>query len=286
MADEIENAGGQETQATTSADNSQQQSLLGGIGEQSQQAANSLLGSQQGQEQGQEQAQTTPEKYQFPEKFQVKAGDDVDFDASVRKLGEAYTNLEKRFGAGEARPADVSGYKFDESFGEGFQDAFTKDPNGAKWLEQAHELGLNNAQVNFFIKEMIAAQPTQAEQTTGYTPQQAQAELAKVWTEPGVMQSNMNAADRAARSLLKNDYQPFLHRYGNDPIIIKLLAAVGSEMSEDSLRLAGQPTLSAESIDDLMTSEAYTNDKHPDHRRVAKQVSDYFKRTAGTQDVI
>jgi len=273
------------TTATTEAANTTTaNTLLGGIGEQSEQAAGSLLGQQQGA--AEETATSTPERYVFPDKFQVKAGDDVDFDASVRKLGEAYTNLEKRFGAGEARPADVSGYKFDESFGEGFQEAFTKDPNGQEWLKQAHELGLNNQQVNFFMKEMIAAQPSTAEKTTGYTEAQAAELLQKEWSEPAVYQAKLNAADRAARNLLKGDYQQFIGRYGNDPQVIKLLAAVGSEMSEDALRLSGMPQLTADSLDDLMRSEAYNDEKHPDHRRVSQQVQDFFRRQYGTQEVI
>lgn len=275
-----------ETTATTEAATTTANTLLGGAGEQTQQAENSLLGGQQAEQQQQEQAASQPEKYVFPDKFQVKTGDEVDFDASVRKLGEAYSSLEKRFGAGEARPADVSGYKFDETFGEGFAEAFTKDPNGAKWLADAHGLGLNNAQVNFFIKEMLAAQPSTAEKTSGYTTQQATEELQKVWTEPATYQANLNAADRAARSLLKADYPQFIGRYGNDPQIIKLLASVGSEMGEDALRMAGLPVMSADSVDDLMRSEAYTNETHPDHRRVSKQVSDYWARVAGRNEVI
>lgn len=261
--------------------NGQQSTLLGAQGEQQQQATDTLLG---GQQEEQQQA-AAPEKYAFPEKFQVKQGDELDFDASVRKLGEAYTNLEKRFGAGDARPADVTGYKFDAEFGENFADHFLQNPDAKQFLQEAFDLGMNNAQVNYFIKQAVQAQPTQAEAVAGMSPQQAQEVLQKEWAQPADYTRNMQAADRAARSLLKQDYPAFINKYGNDPAIIRMLAAVGGEMGEDAMRLAGTPIASADSIDEMMASEAYRNERHPDHVRVSKQVRDYFNRVAGTDEI-
>lgn len=227
-----------------------------------------------------------PSPFAFPEKFQVKNGDALDFTASAQKMAEAYTSLEKRFGAGEARPADISGYKFSEQFGEGFGENFLANPAAKPFLEKAHELGLNSAQLNFVVGELIASQPPQAETSTGFTQQQAQEELQKTWTQPADYNRNMLAADRAARFGFGEDYDRCLARYGNDPAIIRLLAKVGGELSEDSIRLSGLPQLSADSIEDLMKSDAYRDAKHPDHRRVSQQVRSYFEKTAGTGEYL
>lgn len=221
----------------------------------------------------------------LPEKFRVMDNDALNFTASAQKLGEAYSALEKRFGAGEARPATADAYKIDQ--GESFQVAdFLAAPGVTDWLNKAHELGFNDKQVNFMIGEFIAAQPTQSEQVTGMTQAEAQEALQKEWTTPDTFRRGMLAADSAARSLLKESYQPFLLRYGNDPVIIKLLATVGSEMSEDALRLAGAPTLTADSVDALMMDPAYRDEKHPDHKRITQQVRDYFAKTVGNQQIM
>lgn len=286
MTDALDNTGGQEQQTTTGAEQSQQSTLLGGQAEQTTTTAATLLGG------GTEQTTTAPADdskpapFQIPEKFQVKAGEELDFNASAQKLAEAYTNLEKRFGAGEARPADVAGYKFDPSFGEGFGEAFLANESAKAFMSKAHELGLNNAQLNFVMAELVSAQPSAAEQATGFTEAQATEALQKEWGEPLLFDRNLKSADKAARVLLGEEYQPFIQRYGNDPSIIKMLAKVGGEMSEDSLRLAGMPNIGSDSVDDLMSSEAYRNERHPDHRRVSAQVRAFFNRAVGQDEVI
>lgn len=272
--------GAEQQQSTTTQ---QPQTLLGLHSQTQQDAAGTALGSAATTQQ----PVTEPGKpapFSFPEKFQVKNGDDLDFTASAQKMSEAYTSLEKRFGAGEARPAEINGYKFSDQFGEGFGDRFLSDPATKPFLEKAHELGLNNAQLNFMVGEMIAAAPSQSETTTGFSQEQTMQELQQTWKEPAEYNRNMLAADRAAKFGFGDDYSRCLTRYGNDPAIIRLLAKVGNELSEDSVRLSGLPQMSAESIDDLMRSEAYRDAKHPDHRRVSQQVRGYFQKAAGTED--
>ena len=227
----------------------------------------------------------TPSDAWLPEKFRVMEQDQLNFTASAQKLGEAYTALEKRFGAGEARPATADAYKIDQG-AEFNVEGFLAAPGVKEWLGKAHELGFNDKQINFMIGEFVAAQPSQAEQVTGISAADAKAELQKAWATPEQFNKGMLAADAAARSLLKDGYQPFLARYGNDPVIIKLLATVGMEMSEDALRLAGTPMLTAETVEDLMRNPAYRDDKHPDHKRVTQQVREYFQRQENGNAVI
>lgn len=292
MTDTTDNAGAVDNSTAQPAPGAEQQgstnqtgaTLLGSLSQTQEQANGTVLGSAAmasapAAEPGK------PAPFSFPEKFQVKNGDDLDFTASAQKLSEAYTNLEKRFGAGEARPAEISGYKFSDQFGEGFGDRFMNDPATKPFLEKAHELGLNNAQLNFMVGELIASAPAQAETTSGYSQEQAMQDLKQAWKEPAEYNRNMLAADRAAKFGFGDDYQRCIARYGNDPAIIRLLAKVGSELSEDSIRLSALPQMDAESVDDLMKSDAYRDPKHPDHRRVSQQVRSFFQRTAGNEEV-
>lgn len=226
-------------------------------------------------------AGTTDEYGWLPEKFRVKDGDAINFNASAQKLGEAYGSLEKRFGSGDLRPADPTGYKFDQTvLGGNFDSAqFLAAPGIDGFMKQVHELGFTDKQLNFMVGELIQATPTEAANVAGLTAEQAQTALREIWNEPAVFNRNMTAANTAARALLKDDYAPFINRYGNDPAVVKLLALVGSEMSEDALRLAGQVTLSPDSVQELMNSDAYFDPNHPDHKRVAGQVRDYFAKT-------
>ncbi|MCW1973473.1 UNVERIFIED_ORG: hypothetical protein FHW05_002321 [Pantoea agglomerans] len=288
MTETTDNAGAVDNstaQPTPGAEqqNGNAQTLLGGLSQTQEQASNTVLGSAATQPPAAEPGKPAP--FSFPEKFQVKNGDDLDFTASAQKMSEAYTNLEKRFGAGEARPSDINGYKFSDQFGDGFGERFMTDPATKPFLEKAHELGLNNAQLNFMVGELIASAPSQAETATGFSPDQAKQDLQQTWKEPSEFNRNMVAADRAAKFGFGDDYQRCIARYGNDPAIIRLLAKVGSELSEDSIRLGGMPQMSAESIDDLMRSDAYRDTKHPDHRRVSQQVRNYWQKTAGTDEV-
>lgn len=288
MTDTTDNAGAADTTTAQPApgaeqQNSNAQTLLGGLSQTQEQANSTVLGGAATQPPASEPGKPAP--FSFPEKFQVKNGDDLDFTASAQKMSEAYTNLEKRFGAGEARPSDISGYKFSDQFGEGFGERFMADPATKPFLEKAHEMGLNNAQLNFMVGELIASSPSQAETATGFSPDQAKQDLQQTWKEPSEFNRNMVAADRAAKFGFGDDYQRCIARYGNDPAIIRLLAKVGGELSEDSIRLGGMPQMSADSIDDLMRSDAYRDTKHPDHRRVSQQVRNYWQKTAGTDEV-
>ncbi|MDH2493336.1 hypothetical protein QDR33_17480, partial [Acinetobacter baumannii] len=51
---------------------------------------------------------------EVPEKFKVTAEDgSVDYKATLSKMNESYTGLEKRIGSGDLPPKDVAGYKVD-----------------------------------------------------------------------------------------------------------------------------------------------------------------------------
>ena len=56
------------------------------------------------------------------------------------------------------------------------------------------------------------------------------------------------------------------------------MAQIGATMREDR-PLSNTPSVSdSVNIDELMSSDAYKNDKDPNHARVSQQVQNYFKQ--------
>ncbi|MDC5554952.1 hypothetical protein OHX01_17970, partial [Acinetobacter baumannii] len=79
----------------------------------------------------------------IPDKFKVTAEDgSVDYKATLSKMNESYTGLEKRIGSGDLPPKDVAGYKVDR---DGFDfKQFKSDESNQAFLTKAHEHGITN----------------------------------------------------------------------------------------------------------------------------------------------
>lgn len=220
----------------------------------------------------------------LPEKFHAKNDTGVlDVEASARKLAESYNFLEKKAGTGDMPPATPADYSFEM---EGVDWATLKaDPGINGFLTKAHEMGMTQKQMSFAMSELIQTardQSLRPADVSGYTPDKAMAELRQTWAEPAIFNQNMSAANAALRGLIpKEQQQDFQNRYGNDPVILKLMAQVGTEFGEDRLANFGAPVLSSQSIEQMMQSDAYSNPANPEHVRVQEQVSLHFQRLYG-----
>lgn len=178
----------------------------------------------------------------LPEKFRVVAADGktIDLEASARKLAtEGYSPLEKRLGTGELPPAKVEDYKITAPQGldeAAFAD-FTKDPATQEFVKAAHAKGLTNDQLNFVLDTYLK---TATELTSGSQQMQTEqctTQLKQVWKTEADYKSNMQNAYRAANALAAKVGMSFadLESAGlaNNPLFIRLTAALGPELSED-----------------------------------------------------
>ena len=88
----------------------------------------------------------------IPQKFKVTAEDgSVDYKATVAKLSESYTGLERRVGTGDIAPKSVDEYKVER---EGFDfEEFKKDESNNSFLKSAHAQGITNKQLDFLLSE-------------------------------------------------------------------------------------------------------------------------------------
>lgn len=147
----------------------------------------------------------------------------------------------------DAYSVEIDGFDFD---------AFKAD--NAEVLQSFHAEGMTNKQVEAVVKAYEQHQSVQMEA------------LQQEWgNDFGV---NVNLAKQAIEAL------GFQASDLDSPIgALKLAAAIGKHIQEDSPPFNTQQN-GGESIQQLMQSEAYLNDKHPDHKRVYAQVEQAYAK--------
>lgn len=157
-------------------------------------------------------------------------------------------------------------------------DALKADPLFSGFLKGAHSKGLNNGQVSWLLSQFQERMALAESQRNSL--EVGEAELLKVWTAPGEMNTKLGHALRAVKSFAVDaDHAQRLEaKFGNDPDYLRLMAAIGKEVQEDSPP-AGLSSAETESRETLMRSPAYSDPKHPDHAvTVAKVRALYAKQ--------
>ena len=215
------------------------------------------------------------DEFVIPEKFLVKGADGKeDWQQIARKALPAYTALEKRFGAGEAPPETPDKYKIDNYLPDGFE----RNPEREKGvLAKLHPLGLNNKQAQGVLGlfgELLGG--AVAEEKADM--ESAMAALKGEWQES--FDKNMGRANYALSTLGDAETVKAITtdpKMMNNPALIKLLAKMGENLEDDTdaNQIHGGEI---EEIDQLKRSEAYLNEKHPDHARVVAKVSAAYAR--------
>lgn len=147
----------------------------------------------------------------------------------------------------DAYSVSIDGFDFD---------AFKAD--NAEVLQSFHAEGMTNKQVEAVVKAYEQHQSVQMEA------------LQEEWGND--FGANVNLAKQAIEAL------GFQASDLDSPIgALKLAAAIGKHIQEDLPPFNTQQN-GGESIQQLMQSEAYLNDKHPDHKRVYAQVEQAYAK--------
>lgn len=207
----------------------------------------------------------------IPEKFKVTAEDgSVDYKATVAKMNESYSYLEKKVGTGEVAPKSVDEYKLER---EDFDfEEFKADESNKEFLTEAHKHGITNKQLDFLISEYdkraVNLVSNSSQIDTDTTVQTLQSD----WGDK--YEANIFNAVKAARACGITDEQINNPLIGNNVAFIKMAAYFGSQMTEDQPVSNGTPV--NVDIQSLMRSEAFFNPKHPDHKSVKAQIDSYY----------
>lgn len=223
----------------------------------------------------------------IPEKLRVTNAEGVlDLDASSRKMAEAYGALEKRLGSGDAPPAAPTDYKITvpDALKEAFDPATDTGMQG--FLDGAHKVGLNQAQVDFVMGQYFTMAPQLAAGSVLLDEAGARAELQKTWATDADFKRNLTNAHVGATAIAQkaglNVDEIMNGPLGNSVPFMRLMAAIGPEFKEDSAP-GGNVMTSDSDIAALLASEAYNNPRHAEHEKVSAQARKYFERKHGTE---
>ena len=142
---------------------------------------------------------------------------------------------------------------------EGFDfDAFKSDEGNKAFLENAHKAGISNEQLGVVIQAY--------EQHTAVQLEALQSE----WG--GEFDQNLRLAKQAVEAAGLDPKDIDSPTFG-----IRLAAHFGKALQEDMPPQNTQQS-GVGSISELMTSEAYMNPSHPDHKRVYAQVEKHYSQ--------
>ena len=207
----------------------------------------------------------------IPDKFKVTAEDGtVDYKATVAKMNESYSYLEKKIGTGEVAPKTVDEYKVER---EGFDfEEFKKDESNNSFLKSAHAQGITNKQLDFLLSEYdkraVDLVSNNSQIDTDTTVQTLQSE----WGDK--YEANIFNAVKAARACGITDEQINDPLIGNNVAFIKMASYFGSQINEDKPVSNGTPV--NVDITSLMRSEAFFDPRHPEHKSVKAQIDSYY----------
>ena len=207
----------------------------------------------------------------IPDKFKVVSEDgSVDYKATVAKLSDSYSYLEKKIGTGEVAPKSVDEYKIERE-GFSFED-FKADESNQQFLSEAHKHGITNKQLDFLLSEYdkraVDLVSNNSQFDTDTTIQSLQSEWGSNY------ESNIFSAIRAAKSAGLTEEQINNPSIGNNVDVIKVLSYFGSQIAED--KPINNGTAVNTDITSLMRSEAFFDPKHPDHKSVKAQIDSYY----------
>jgi hypothetical protein len=227
-----------------------------------------------------------------PEKYRVAKEDgSLDLEASARKVEAARSELEKRLGTGGAAPKTPEEYTV--TVPDSMKDMVNLDEDaGFKEVRNSlHGLGLTQKQFDGVMGEYWKIAPALVGASSQLSAEACTAELGKLWTDPTTSKANfkhaLNAATRVGSIAGVSMDEIESSGLANNPAFIRMMAALGPEFSEDTAQAGGGGVLQTESgVQELMRSEAYTNEKHPKHAETVAKVRTFFNRQHGNTPVV
>ena len=165
---------------------------------------------------------------------------------------------------------EVDGFNFDE---------FKAIDENKEFLERAKEAGLGNKELGFLLGEYNQLIPNLMQANAALDNEATVKTMNEAWGSEA--DTNFGFARSAAENLVKNGVLTLDDvnnpAFGNNPLVLKMAAHFGAQLSEDTPPTNTQQN-SGDDIQSLMSSEAYLNDKHPDHKRVYAQVQTFYDK--------
>lgn len=213
----------------------------------------------------------------IPEKYRVNGEDgQLDLAATVRKVDEHRSALEKRMGVGDIRPKTADEYKLPET--DAFK-ALPLDPATTKAFQaKAHGWGLSQSQYENVMAEYATLAPQLVQAGQAETVDSAVGSLKEAWGAD--YDKNIRESHRVVSRVAESagiPYDEVEKAIGNNPVAIRLFAALAPEMREDSTPAAanGAPGAGAQTHQEYISENwaAYSNPRDPKHAAVSAQAA-------------
>lgn len=174
-------------------------------------------------------------------------------------------------------PETIDGYEVNV---EGFNyDDFKAIPENQEFLERAREAGLSSEHLGFLLGEYNQLIPSLMEGNAALDNEACISAMKETWG--GETDTNFGFARAAANNAIQNGIltaeEVNSPEFGNNPLVLKMAAYFGSQLQEDTPPANTQQS-GAEDVQSLIASEAYMNERHPDHKRVYAQVEKHFAK--------
>lgn len=235
----------------------------------------------------------------LPSKFRVNVAgsDQLDLDASARKLATSYAELEKTRPSGTV-PATAGEYKLEvpkdadgKELVQGADlEAFIGDPLFKGLAEKAHALGISNETMQFFVGEYLQFMPALLEANGQISSEDAAKALRAVWTDDAEFNSGLQRAARAAQGFGSEPGKPgsfdsLMAKFGNDPDFLAFAARIGAEMGEDK-PISAEPAAEQDwqaQVDEIRANPAYMDARHPQYKQLSQKMEQLYQRRYGTR---
>lgn len=175
-------------------------------------------------------------------------------------------------------PESIDGYEVNV---EGFNfDEFKAIEENQAFLERAREAGLNSKSLNFLLGEYNQLIPQLMEGNAALDNEACIAAMNETWGADA--STNFKFAQAAANNAIQNGIltpeEVNSPEFGNNPLVLKMAAYFGQQLNEDTPPSNTQQN-GAVDIQSLMSSEAYMNESHPDHKRVYAEVQKAYSKS-------
>lgn len=189
-------------------------------------------------------------------------------------------------GAGDIRPKTAAEYKLPD-LPKGLEGMSIDDASTAKFREDAHAMGLSQAQFEGVMSRYYEMAPMLVNAGQQHSAETTVGELKKVWGDQ--YDANAKAAWRGVTQIAQATgltTDQIEQELGNSPAFNRIMAAVGAQMKEDTPVNTG--TQAAASGGDMaeagkiQASEAFRNPRHPEHTQAVAKWNAIL--TAGVPD--
>ena len=149
-------------------------------------------------------------------------------------------------------------------------------PAFKEFLGKLHGAGLTQKQADAVVGEFLDRSMKLQGAMAQISADEATAKLKEAWPADADFKANLSAAYKAGQAYAGGDFEGILKDYGNDARIVKMLAAVGKELAEDTgAPHAGQQMADVD-VEALTKSSAYWNPNDPQHASIKAKVTAHY----------